>query len=188
MVIHLGRVSNLGNFQRHIAPKHLIKEDFAILKVSEKLDTTSQIEDLLFIQSLEGRSHNGAGIFNKRTYVNTTIDDVVRALDFNPEKIKQARQTLIDDILKFVKDTIHGTPRSRLANAQGQPFLGVPRLKDLKVNSRDVLRGIYMGGLRDNVDVRKKTEKIYHITIGCGECFLVDPKVMNEMNLDGEKL
>ena len=59
-------------FERHIAPIELIREDFTNLKAAESLHTTPGIEDLLFVQSLEGRSHNGAGVFNKRTYVNTT--------------------------------------------------------------------------------------------------------------------
>ncbi len=176
------------NFKSFIAPKGLIQEDFSILKAQENLDTTKEIQDLLFIQSLEGRSHNGSGMFNKRTYVNTTIDDVVRALELNPNRVKRARQALIDAIVDFVKDTLHGEKRARLVDRKGEPFLGVPLLKDLKVNPRDVLRGIYLGGLRDNADIRKETERIYGVTIGCGECFLVDVRVMARMNLDGEKL
>ena len=63
-----------------VAPKELIAADYEVLRSYEHLETTQEIEDLLFMQSLEGRSHNGAGVFDKRTYVNTTIDDVVVAL------------------------------------------------------------------------------------------------------------
>ena len=80
-----------------VAPKELIQADYEVLKSYEHLDTTPEIEDLLFIQSLEGRAHNGAGVFNKRTYVNTTIDDVVRALERDTEVIKQRDIHILSD-------------------------------------------------------------------------------------------
>lgn len=175
-------------FFEGLAPDDLIKQDLSILRSYERLDTTEVIEELIFVQSVEGRSHNGSGAFSKRTYVNTTVDDVVKALGQDPRQIKQERQKLIDDIAEFVTDTLHERKRDRLINASGAPFLGVPFFRDRKVNARDILRGLYLGGLRDNPDIRKETESRYQVTIGCGECHLVDTKVMDEMGLDGERL
>ena len=171
-----------------VAPKEKIQADFELLKSYEHLETTPEIEELLFMQSLEGRSHNGAGQFKNRSYVNTTIDDIVRALGRDPERIKAQRQSLIDDILSFANDAMHGEKRDRLVNESGEPLLGHPLFRDRKVNARDVLRGLYLGGLRDNPDVRKDTEKVMQIKIGGGRCYIVDVKTMLEMNLDGEKL
>ena len=86
-----------------VAPKELIQADYEVLKSYEHLDTTREIEDLLFIQSLEGRAHNGAGVFDKRTYVNTTIDDVVKALGLDPSQVMKKRQAIIDEVM-----TVHG--------------------------------------------------------------------------------
>ncbi len=171
-----------------VAPKELIQADYEVLKSYEHLDTTKEIEDLLFIQSLEGRAHNGAGVFNKRTYVNTTIDDVVRALERNADSIKKARQSLVDDILRFADSAMNGEKRDRLVNAAGEPMLGIGLLRERRVNAEDVLRGLYLGGLRDNPDIRKEAEKIYQIKIGGGRCYVIDVKTMLDMNLDGEKL
>src|SRR3990167_7189411 len=91
-----------------VAPKDLVQADYEVLKSYEHLDVTPIIEDLLFIQSLEGRAHNGSGVFNKRTYVNTTIDDVVRSLDRSPEEIQSKRQAIIDDIADFANDAMNG--------------------------------------------------------------------------------
>jgi len=175
-------------FKKGIAPTALIRRDFDALRRSEKLRTTHEIQDFIFIQSVEGRSHNGSGVFSKRTYVNTTIDDVVRALNRDPDKVKQSRQALIDDIAAFVQSVINGEKRDRLVNASGEPFLGFEPFRERKVSDRDVLRGLYLGGLRDNVNVRKETEERYQFKIGCGECYLVNTRVMEEMGLDGEKL
>ncbi len=172
----------------YVAPKELVQADYDVLASYEHLDTTPEIQDLLFIQSLEGRAHNGAGVFNKRTYVNTTIDDVVRALGRDTDEIKARRQALIDDIVHFAVDTMDGGKHEKLLNAKGEPILGIEFFKERHVNARDVLRGLYMGGLRDNIDIRKEAEKIYQIKIGGGRCYIVDIQTMLDMKLDGEIL
>ena len=175
-------------FLHSVAPKELIQADYEVLKSYERLETTREIEDLLFIQSLEGRAHNGSGVFHKRTYVNTTIDDVVRALLRHPEEIKAKRQAVIDDIDEFVESVMHEEKKDRLLNAAGEPILGIKLFHDRRVNGRDILRGLYMGGLRDNPDIRKEAERIYQSKVGGGRCYIVDIKTMLDMDLDGECL
>lgn len=171
-----------------VAPSDLIRRDFQYLKETEELNTTEDIEDLLFMQSLEGRAHNGAGFFQKNFYVNTTIDDIVRALRLDPDKVRARRQVLIDDIAAFVDDVIKGKPRSRLVNAKGEPFIGIPDLRQIEVDPLDILKGIYIGGLRDDPGPRKSAEEKYGITIGYGRCYPVNIDVMEKMALDGEML
>ncbi len=171
-----------------VAPKELIRADFEVLKSYERLDTTPEIQELLFIQSLEGRAHNGSGVFNKRTYVNTSIDDVVHALDLNPDRVKARRQTLVDSIAEFALATLHGEKKDRLTTPSGEPILGIRLFQDRRVNARDILRGLYIGGLRDNPEVRKEAERIYQTKIGGGRCYIIDARKMIEMNLDGERL
>ncbi len=175
-------------FLHSVAPRDLIRADYESLKSYEHLDTTKEIEDLLFIQSLEGRAHNGSGVFHKRTYVNTTIDDVVRALDRDARDIKSHRQALIDGIVDFAVSAMNDEKRDKLLHANGDPILGLTLFQERRVNARDVLRGLYIGGLRDNPDIRKTAEKIYQTKIGGGRCYIIDVKTMLEMNLDGEKL
>lgn len=175
-------------FLHSVAPKELVQADYEVLQSYERLDTSREIEDLLFIQSLEGRAHNGSGTFNKRTYVNTTIDDVVKALGRDQAAIKSKRQSIIDDIAAFARDTMNGDKRDKLINEKGDPILGIRLFLDRRVNARDVLRGLYLGGLRDNPDVRKEAERIYQTKIGGGRCYIIDIKTMLDMNLDGERL
>ena len=174
--------------QRKVAPRELIQEDFRNLKASERLYTSPRIEELIFLQSIEGRAHNGAGSFNKRFYVNTTIDDIVRAAGRSPKATKARRQELIDEIVEFVDSALGDDPRDRLVTRNGKPFLGIPLFKEKAVNYHDILKGLYLGGLRDDVEIRRKTEEIYDIDIGFGRCYLVDTEVMEQMSLDGEIL
>ncbi len=173
---------------RKVAPKELIQEDFRNLKSSERLYTSPKVEDLIFMQSIEGRAHNGAGSFNKRFYVNTTIDNIVRAVGRSPKATKVKRQELIDEIVEFVDSALGDDPRDRLVTRNGKPFLGIPLFKEKTVNYHDILKGLYLGGLRDDVDIRRKTEELFKIDIGYGRCYLVDTDVMGEMSLDGEML
>lgn len=173
---------------KKIAPREVIQQDFHNLKTSERLYTIPRIEDLIFMQSIEGRAHNGAGVFNKRFYVNTTIDDIVSALGRSPKVVKTKRQELIDEIVEFADSAIAEDPRDRLVTKSGRPLLGIPQFKERTVNYHDVLKGLYLGGLRDDPDIRKKTQGIYNIKIGYGKCYLVNTKVMEDMGLDGEML
>ncbi len=173
---------------KKIAPAELVQQDFRNLKTSERLYTIPRIEDLVFIQSIEGRAHNGAGPFNKRSYVNTTIDDVVSALGRSPKVVKAKRQELIDEIAEFVDSAIRDDPRDRLVTKNAMPLLGIPQFKDRIVNYHDILKGLYLGGLRDTPDIRKKAQELFKINIGYGRCYLVNTKLMDEMGLDGEML
>lgn len=173
---------------KKVAPKELIQQDFHNLKTQERLCTIPRVEDLVFMQSIEGRAHNGAGIFNKRFYVNTTIEDIVSALGRSPKVVKAKRQELIDEIVEFVDSALADDPRERLVTKNGRPLLGIQQFKERTVNCHDVLKGLYLGGLRDDPDIRKKTQSIYEINIGYGRCYLINTKIMEEMGLDGEQL
>src|SRR5260370_26248973 len=58
----------------------------------------------------------------------------------------------------------------------------------MPVEPRDVLRGLYLGGLRDRPETRLETERRYGGAIGAGGMFYVDREVMRRMGLDGERL
>src|SRR3989338_7547147 len=146
---------------KKIAPRELIQQDFRNLKSHERLSTTPKIEDLIFMQSIEGRAHNGAGSFNKRFYVNTTIDDVVRSLGRSPKAVKAKRQELIDEIVEFAEAAVADDGRERLVTKSGRALLGIPQFKERAVNYHDVLKGLYLGGLRDDAGVRKKAQGLY---------------------------
>jgi len=173
---------------KKIAPKELIQQDFHNLKTQERLYTIPRVEELVFMQSIEGRAHNGAGIFNKRSYVNTTMEDIVGALGRSPKVVKSKRQELIDEIVEYVDSILADDPRERLITRNGRPLLGIPQFKERTVNYHDILKGLYLGGLRDDPEVRKKTQGLYSINIGYGKCYLVNMKITEEMGLDAEQL
>ncbi|MCX5716579.1 MAG: hypothetical protein NTV07_07050 [Candidatus Omnitrophica bacterium] len=171
-----------------IAPRELIQADYKGLRNSERLDTTAGVEELRFMQSMEGRAHNGAGAFHKRFFVNTSVDDIVRGLDKEPDVIKEKRQRLIDEIVEFARRVIKGERPNRLLSVKGTPLLGIPLFKTKIINPYDVVKGLYLGGLRDSPPTRKAAEKKYGITIGYGSCYLLNIEVMERMGLDGEVL
>jgi CBS domain-containing protein len=173
---------------KKIAPKELIQQDFHNLKTQERLYTIPRVEDLVFMQSIEGRAHNGAGIFNKHTYVNTTMEDIVSALGRSAKVVKAKRQELIDEIVEYTDSVFADDPRERLVTKNGRPLLGIPQFKERTVNYHDILKGLYLGGLRDDPDIRKKTQHLYSINIGYGKCYLVNTRIMEEMGLDAEQL
>jgi hypothetical protein len=168
--------------------EELIRQDFEHLSKTTELDVSRESEDAILMQSVEGHAHNGAGMFSKRRFVNITISDIVTALNLEPEKVKTYRQQLIDEIYRYADQAIRGQASSRLHNENGQPFLRASRLKNLTVNPASILKGLYLGGLRDDSEIRRDVEKEYNIKIGGGRCHFVDLRIMKHLNLDGEKL
>jgi CBS domain-containing protein len=168
--------------------EELIRQDFEHLSKTTELDVSRESEDAILMQSVEGHAHNGAGMFHKRRFVNITISDIVMALNLEPETVKAYRQRLIDEIYHYAGLAIRGEAPSRLMNDDGQPFLRASRMKNLTVNPASILKGLYLGGLRDDSDIRRDVEKEYNIKIGGGRCHFVDLRIMKHLNLDGEKL
>jgi hypothetical protein len=171
-----------------IAPPDLIQEDFEALKALVILRTNRFVEDLILMQSVEGHAHEGHGEFRGQRFVDVTVRDTVKALHRSPRAVAEERQRLIDDVVEWAKGCIGGKAKARLTNDEEEPFLGVGMFRQLVVNPPDVLRGFYLGGLRDDVDVRARVEQSSGLHIGGGRCYLVDVQVMREMGLNGEGL
>ena len=178
----------MHNKRRGVAPYDLIERDFRHLDSLEVLRTTWDIERLILIQSVQGHAHEGHCTFSGIKYPNTSIDDISRSLRLDPVWVRTERQKLIDDIENYVDRVLAGDQEPPLTNADGIALLGSSMFRGLQVPGRDVLRGLYLGGLRDDAEIRFEMEDRYGITIGGGKCYLVNTKVMEEMALDGEIL
>jgi hypothetical protein len=168
--------------------EEIIRQDFEQLSKATELDVAQEAEDVLLMQSIEGHAHNGGGMFHKRRFVNLSISDIVSALQLDPEQVKRFRQILIDEIREYVDLTIKGKGPVKLLNGEGLPFLRAGRLKSLIVNPASILKGLCLGGLRDDSEIRRAVEREYNIKIGGGRCHFVDLRIMKHLNLDGEKL
>ncbi len=171
-----------------IAPRSLIWQDFKKLHKEEDLLTDPEVEDLLFMQTIEGHSHNGDGAFKGRKFVDTTMNDITEALNRDVFVVRSARQLLIDEIYEYAERVLDGENVNHLVNSHGEPLMRFPLFLEWKVNPKDVLRGLYLGGLMDDFSVRKKVNEKFHINMGGGKPYLIDFRVMEKMGLDGETL
>ena len=170
------------------APVELIRQDFKALDAQVTLRTTWPNEEIILLQSVHGHAHEGHGVFRGRAFPNTTLDDVTRALRLDPERIRRERQDLIDGIVRYVDRTLGGDPPARLLDEDGDPLAGISTLRFLTVDAADVLRGIYLGGLRDISELRGEVEKAYGIRIGGGRLYHVDFDRADAMGLSGDAL
>ncbi len=171
-----------------IAPRRLIWEDFKRLHKEEDLLTEPEVEDLLFMQTIEGHSHNGDGAFRGQKFVDTTMNDITEALGRDIFVVRSARQLLIDEIYEYAERVMDGENLTHLVNGRGEPLMRCPLFLEWEVNPKDVLRGLYLGGLMDDFSVRKKVNEKFHINMGGGKPYLIDFRVMEKMGLDGEML
>jgi hypothetical protein len=163
----------------------MLREDFAALDAKTVLRCADDVEQLLLMQSVEGHAHAGHGKFHGQTYPNTTIDDVARALRMDPRAVKADRQLLIDEIREFAERAIAGDKLTVACNAYGEPLLRCGSLRHIDIEPEGVLRGFYLGGLRDDPDIRRIANQRYGVQMGYGECHLVDQRVLRSLGLNG---
>jgi hypothetical protein len=171
-----------------VAPSALVLKDLDLIRSRDRLRTCRDVEELILLQSLEGRAHAGHGAFHGVRYINTTEDDLVRALNLDPPAIRRSRQALITEIGEWAERAMRGQTGEWLATEDGRPLLGIGTFAFLRVQPRDVLRGLYLGGLRDTLDARLAAEERYQIKVGAGRLYRVDVTVMRGMSLNGARL
>ena len=174
--------------RRGVAPFSLLERDFRALDSAVTLRTTWDIERLILVQSVQGHAHEGHCTFAGHKYPNTSIDDISRSLRLDPKLVRSERQKLIDEIKAYVDRVIAGEENPPFTDEEGKGLLGSGMFRHLDVLGRDVLRGLYLGGLRDDAEIRFDMEARYGITIGGGKCYLVNTRVMDELKLDGDIL
>ena len=61
-----------------IAPAPLLLQEWKYLQSREVLRTTWDVEEMIFLQSLASRAHEGHGSFHGRRFVDTAEDDVAQ--------------------------------------------------------------------------------------------------------------
>ncbi len=179
-----------GHHQRrpHTSPYDLIREDFQRMLYTMRLRTTEQAAENILMQSCEGHAQMGHGAFAGRRFPNTEMDDIVRALGRNPIVVAEQRQDLIDEVFEWTSGAIGGKAPTTLVNEEGEGLIGCGLLRHIAVDPPDVLRGLYLGGLRDDSELRLQVERQTGIRIGGGRMRFIDTEVMHEMGLDGDRL
>ncbi|HLV79255.1 MAG TPA: hypothetical protein VKT32_03205 [Chthonomonadaceae bacterium] len=171
-----------------VAPPDQLRADFRLLDDRDTLRTAWSIEQLILFQSVQSRAQEGTGSFNGRRYPDTSLDDIARALRLDPHAVQAERQGLIDAIRWYVQETVSGRPPAHLLDREEAPLLGIGTLRYFQVEAADVLRGLYLGGLRDEWEIRVQVEEQMGVRVGGGRRYLVDRAVMRRLGLDGHAL
>lgn len=172
-----------------VAPDELLVDDFRVLDSRETLRCAWGSEQNLLVQSVLGHAHEGHGVFKGRRFVNTTMDDIARALRLDPVAVREERQALIDGVEEYCDRVLSGGDGSVLVDDDGAPLLSMGTLALLPpVDGPAVLRGFYLGAMRDESEARIGAEKRYGFAVGGGDGYLVDLKTMVAAGLDADKL
>ena len=111
-----------------VAPAEVIRQELRYLQSRETLRTRVDVEEMVFIQSIVGRAHEGHGGFRGRRYVDTAEDDVAAALRLDPYGVRADRQELLDSIRGYARRAMAAgmTPAStacrQISNVRGVMF------------------------------------------------------------------
>ena len=171
-----------------VSPYQLTRDDFQRMVATKRLRTTDEVSEWILMQSVEGHAQMGHGAFQGRRFPNTEMEDIVEALGREPRHVALQRQGLIDEVKDWAQHAMEGAAPHTLVNHGGDGLIGCGLLRHLPVEAGDVLRGLYLGGLRDDSDIRAEVEKRTGATIGGGHCRFVNVAVMERLGLDGDRL
>src|SRR5437868_13064031 len=102
-----------------VAPAEMIRDEMRYLERRETLRTRMDIEEMIFIQSIVGRAHEGHGGFHGHRFVDTSEDDVATALRLDPWAVRQDRQRILDSIGAYARRAIEGKAPGYLLDEEG---------------------------------------------------------------------
>jgi hypothetical protein len=168
-----------------IAPPEIVRNDYAELESKTFLRCSYEFGQLLLVQSVEGHCHAGHGLLYGKTFPNTSQDDIARALRLDPVAVKEDRQDLIDEVAEFVDRAMSGEQADYACNAEGEPLTRCGLLRQIKIDPKGVVQGIYLGGLRDDAEIREVANRRYGANMGYGKNHLVRRSVMRDLGLNG---
>ncbi len=168
--------------------KKQVMSDYRNLLSYTRLRVDKPISGLLLMQSVLGHAQNKHCKFRK-IYPNATLDDIVIALEKNPEDIRNKRQDIINSIFEFAAHLmIFPQKPKEYINLSGNPILSLS-LKDLSISDpAAILKGMYLASRMDCFGWREKAMKKYGVNIGGGECVAVDLDKLKEADLTINKL
>lgn len=162
----------------------------------------SRVPELLFIQSMQGRAMHGhwtkeilSHLTENRIYPNTTIEDVIVALDMDVYDIQSQRQAIIDDISTYIDrafdhvqsrrfGSVATRPANKLQNQNREPLGGIKLFDGTLIEDPlNVLVGAYLGGCLDCAEWRSKTEDAFGIKMHKGISRAVNMQALRENGL-----
>ncbi|MCE5313555.1 MAG: hypothetical protein ABFD49_02125 [Armatimonadota bacterium] len=168
-----------------VAPPQMLRDDFAALDAKTVLRCSYDVEQLVLLQSIEGHAHMGHGLFYGKTFPNTSMDDIVRSLRLDPIMVKEERQELIDEVSEFAERIVAGENLKSACNSEGEPLIRCGALRNIEIDPCGALQGLYLGGLRDEAQIRNLANRRYGVQMGYGKCFLVDQVVLKRLGMNG---
>ncbi len=176
--IRHGSLHQDGNFRR------IVQRDLRSLAQRVDLDINAPLWTALLVQSVQGHAQQGHCEFQGQQYPEATIPDIILAANLDLDKIKVARQKLIDDVYNWANLALEEKNPPRRLVIDGQPLLGANFLRNYEVEPTNVLQGMILAGYMDNFTAREKTVVKHPLTlngkrtleIGGGETYLVNQR------------
>lgn len=175
-------------FAAGVAPVGLIQKDFERMNAATDFRSSWRMEQLTLVHAVVSHAIGGYGAFGGRAYPNTTVADVGFALRLPPDELAESQRVFIDDTVDFARRVIGGERSDRALNAESEPLMGFTPFRFLSVDSAEILRGLYLGGLRDNAEVRDIASDRFGAEIGSGQVYFVNRAVMHRRGLNMRRL
>jgi len=173
----------------------LIKDQFEETFYDNHLAIDDKTKELLLPQTILGNAQKGHRKFYQNARPETTMTDIIQALNMNPEIVRQERQELMEDFKNCILDIfLHG--KETLTNRDGKPIYGVKFLEDFQIKpTKEFFQGGALVGRMDTAMWRQCTKRYSPknlkgklFELGCGEEHPINTSELERLYLNVTKL
>lgn len=120
----------------------------------------------LVLDRLRGHAERGKGTFEGLRMTGLPVEWFCEAVGWNPSEMKEQKLAYANSVLHVAENAAKVGGMVSLCDERGQALLGIGFLRWISVDSRELLTGLYLGGMRDYPPVRAEVDRLYRERLG----------------------
>ncbi len=176
--------------------EELIFLEYHELLKNLRLDLEKEAAKVLLPQTILGRIQQGHGLFQGRKKPEVTMEEIVCAIGFSPDKVKRIRQQYLNEHLEWAEDVLK-KGKKYATNRANQPLYRIKSLRRIELPpTKKLFKGAVIPARVDEIKWRNKTIKHFKgknmkgnpLQIGGGKEYVINTEKLKEHGITRESL
>lgn len=127
---------------------------------------TQGLKRHLVLDRLRGHAECGKGDFAGQHLESKPIEWFCEVLGFDTERMRREREEYAQSVISLAKRAMDKQGEIPICDEKGHALLGIGFLRWISADTRELLTGLYLGGMRDASQIRAKVDEIYGDRLG----------------------
>ncbi len=143
-----------------------VQEAFGQLWNETELRCSRTLKRHLVLDRLRGHAERGKWPFEELHMNNFPIDWYCEALSWDAHQFEAENKAYVAGIVRLAERAMQHDGEMPLCDESGQALLGIGFLRWVSADAKQILAGLYLGGMRDNPAVRAQVDQLYGDRLG----------------------